>query len=63
MMGFIQNITIIDEEVDGPGFLELTEDDIKKITSKMGLIKKLQRLIREVSKTKNMYVCACRWHV
>ena len=40
---------IVDEEIDGPGFLELSEDDIKNITSKMGLIKKLQRLIREVS--------------
>ena len=39
----------IDEEIDGPGFLELSEDDVKMITSKMGLIKKLQRLIREVS--------------
>lgn len=43
-----------DEEIDGPGFLELTEEDIKKLTDKMGLIKKLQRIKREVS---NKVVC------
>ena len=49
MSGFFFVSPKIDEEIDGPGFLELSEDDIKMITSKMGLIKKLQRLIREVS--------------
>ena len=39
----------VDKEIDGAGFLELSEEDIKNNTSKMGLIKKLQRLIREVS--------------
>ena len=49
LFGIIDGFVHADEEIDGAGFLELSEEDIKKITSKMGLITKLQRLIREVS--------------
>lgn len=38
----------LEQEIDGQGFLELTEGEILTLTDKLG-IKKLMRLVREVS--------------
>ena len=38
----------LDQEVDGETFLDLNEDDIKQLTKKLGLVKKLIRIIEEV---------------
>lgn len=40
-----------EQEIDGQGFLELTEDEILMLTDKWG-IKKLMRLVKEVSTNK-----------
>ena len=34
LFGIIDGFVHADEEIDGAGFLELSEEDIKKITSK-----------------------------
>ncbi len=34
-----------DQEIDGEAFLELTESDVGKLTDKMGIAKKIIRLI------------------
>lgn len=49
LFGTVIHVYSTEEEIDGPGFLDLTEEDIKQLTDKMGLIKKVQRVIREVS--------------
>ena len=36
------------QEIDGEAFMELTEEDIHKLTDKMGLIKKILWLIKMV---------------
>lgn len=38
-----------DEEIDGQAFLELSDTEIKTISTKIGVIKKISRLIKEVS--------------
>ena len=41
--------TFLEEEVDGQAFMDLTEDDIKSLGKKIGVIKKLCRLQKSVS--------------
>ena len=40
---------IVDEEIDGSGFLDLTECDIKSLVPKLGIVKKISRLQKLVS--------------
>ena len=35
---------VIEHEVDGEAFMELTEDDISKVVKKIGVVKKIIRL-------------------
>ena len=39
----------VDQEIDGETFLDLKLEDIKEVTKKLGLIKKIERIIHEVS--------------
>ena len=34
----------LDEDIDGPAFIELSEMDIKSIVPKLGIVKKVMRL-------------------
>ena len=34
----------IDEDIDGPAFLELSETDIRSLASKLGIVEKIMRL-------------------
>jgi len=44
---FIERLvcSLPDQEIDGEAFLELTESDVSKLTDKMGIAKKILRLI------------------
>lgn len=35
---------LIDNEIDGTGFFDLTESDVKSMVSKLGIVKKICRL-------------------
>ena len=39
----------VDEKIDGSGFLDLTEGDIKSLVSKLGIVKKISHLQKLVS--------------
>jgi len=46
-----------DQEIDGEAFLDLTESDIKLLTDKLGLVKKLLRVVCEVSSVSSVHKC------
>jgi len=38
------SLSITENEIDGQAFLDLSEDDVKSLTSKLGVVKKICRL-------------------
>ena len=42
--------TFIDEEIDGEGFLDLTEAEIKELVKPLGTVKKILRLKKKAGK-------------
>ena len=43
---------LLDNEIDGPAFIELTENDIKTMIKPLGVVKKILRLQKSVVRLK-----------
>ena len=41
-------LIILDNEIDGMAFLELSEDDVKRLVSKVGVVKHILRLQKTI---------------
>ena len=53
-----------ENEIDGTSFVDLTESDIKSMVTKLGIVKKIQRLQLLVSCSQGVFnTCMCNLHV
>ena len=48
VLAHLRNYFITEQEIDGEAFMELNEEDIKSITSKLGIVKKIFKAVKEV---------------
>ena len=47
--------------MDGIGFMDLTEEEVKGLVKRLGIVKRIMRLKREVSYRMLIYCYAVKW--